>query len=124
MLRKIGIVGLTVAVALVVFGCSNDAVTPEGQGTADGKTQNRIDGYCYVDEEPYEGVLVEASCGGTGWGSDYTDENGYYNIILGSGCPTYTWYLIKATPPDNYIPQQVLMYYTIGHNSGPDFYFP
>lgn len=128
MLRKITVVGLTVAVAVVVFGCSNDAVTPEGTGTADSKTQNRIYGYCYIGTthilDPYEGVLVEAWCGGNLWGYADTDGDGYYNIVLYNNCPTDTWYLIIATPPDEEIdPQSIPMFYTIGPNRGPDFYF-
>ncbi len=128
MLRKITVVGLTVAVAIVVFGCSNDAVTPEGSGTAGSKTQNRIYGYCYIGTthilDPYEGVLVEAWCGGDLWGYDYTDGDGYYDIVLYPNCPTYTWYQIKATPPDEEIdPQTKWMFYTIGPNAGPNFYF-
>jgi hypothetical protein len=122
MLRKIGIVGLTVAVALVVFGCSNDAVTPEGQGTADSRYQYKITGKCFKGDpppglfEPYEGVHVWCDDAG-----DYTDEYGTYVLVLDNGTPQWMWIHAQV---GNLTPiQSVYYYYPGGQADGPDFYF-
>lgn len=106
MLRKIGIVGLTVAVALVVFGCSSDTVTPEGSGTADSRIPNGFYGTCIkattYPPEPYEGVWVEAwSLPGYDehWGPAISDEDGEYTLDIGDNQPP-RWYLLRGAPPD------------------------
>jgi hypothetical protein len=122
MLRKIGIVGLTVAVALVVFGCSNDAVTPEGQGTADSRIPYYIEGHCFKGDpppglfEPYEGVHVWCA-----YDDDYTDENGKYVLDMSGEYPQWMWIHAQVGNLTPY--QSVWYYYPGGPADGPDFYF-
>jgi hypothetical protein len=115
---------VTALTACVLLSCSENAVTPEGQGTADSRAEPWIYGYCYRGSPPpgifypAEGVHVWCIYDG-----DYTDEDGRYDLDMnGADPPEYVTISAQVGNLTPYPSETIL--YLGGTQRGPDFYFP